>query len=44
MLKEWFEKGGPQNRTEGYDFKSWIFLAQYGDGYSLVNADPYETN
>ena len=24
MLKEWYEKGGPQNRPEGYDVKSWI--------------------
>ena len=26
MLKEWYDKGGPQNRPEGYDVKSWIFL------------------
>ena len=24
MLKEWYDKGGPQNRPEDYDVKSWI--------------------
>ena len=39
MLKEWYDKGGPQNRPEGYDVKSWIFLPQHGNGYSVVDAD-----
>ena len=43
MLKEWYEKGGPQNRPEGYDVKSWIFLPQHGNGYSVVDADSLET-
>ena len=38
MLKEWYYKGGPQNRPEGYDVKSWIFLPQHGNGYSVVDA------
>ena len=32
MLKEWYDKGGSQNRPEGYDVKSWIFLPQHGNG------------
>ena len=36
MLKEWYDKGGPQNRPEGYEVKSWIFLPQHGNGYSVV--------
>ena len=24
MLKEWYDKGGPQNRPEGYEVKSWF--------------------
>ena len=36
MLKEWYDKGGPQNRPEGYDVKSWIFLPQHGNGYSCL--------
>ena len=43
MLNEWYDKGGPQNRPEGYDVKSWIFLPQHGNGYSVVNADSLET-
>ena len=43
MLKEWYDKGGPQNRPEGYDVKSWIFLPQHGNGYSVVDADSLET-
>ena len=43
MLLEWYEKGGPQNRPEGYDVMSWIFLPQNGSGYSVVNADSLET-
>ena len=43
MLTEWYDKGGPQNRPEGYDVKSWIFLPQHGNGYSVVNADSLET-
>ena len=35
MLKEWYDKGGPQNRPEGYDVKSWIFLPQHGNGTLL---------
>ncbi len=30
MLTEWYDKGGPQNRPENYDVKSWIFLPQHG--------------
>ena len=33
----------PQNRPEGYDVKSWIFLPQHGNGYSVVDADSLET-
>ena len=43
MLKEWYDKGGPQNRPEGYDVKSWIFLPQHGNGYSVVDADSLAT-
>ena len=43
MLKDWYEKGGPQNRPKGYDDKSWIFLPQHGNGYSVVAADSSET-
>ena len=43
MLKECYEKGGPQNRSEGYDVKSWIFFPQNGNGYSVVDADSLET-
>ena len=43
MLTEWYDKGGPQNRPEGYDVRSWIFLPQHGKGYSVVNADSLET-
>ena len=44
MLKEWYDKGGPQNRPEGYDVKSWIFLPQHGSGYSVVDSDSLETH
>ena len=37
MLTEWYDKGGPQNRPEGYDVKSRIFLPQHGNDYSVVN-------
>ena len=43
MLMEWYDKGGPQNRPEGYDVKSWVFLPQRGNGYSVVNSDSLET-
>ena len=43
MLTEWYDKGGPQNRPEGYDVKSWIFLPQHGNGYSVVDTDSLET-
>ena len=43
MLKEWYNKGGPQNRPKGYNVKSWIFLPQHGNGYSVVDADSLET-
>ena len=42
MLREWYDKGGSQNRPEGYEVKSWIFLPQYGNGYSVVDADSLE--
>jgi len=43
MLKGWYDNGGPQNRTNGYDVKSWIFLPQHGNGYSVVSTDFLET-
>ena len=43
MLKEWYAQGGPQNRPEGYNVQSWIFLPQHGNGYSVVDADSLET-
>ena len=43
MLKECYEKGGPQNRPEGYDVKSWIFLPQHCNDYSVVDANSLET-
>ena len=42
MLIEWYDKGGPENRPEGYDVKSWVFLPQHGNGYSVVNSDSLE--
>jgi len=42
MLTEWYDKGWPQNRLEGFDVKSWIFLPQHGNGYSVVSADYLE--
>ena len=43
MLKEWQEKGVSQNRPEGYGFKSWIFLPQHVNRYSVMDADSLET-
>tara|TARA_Y100000994_G_C15357944_1_gene303568 strand:+ start:136 stop:315 length:180 start_codon:yes stop_codon:yes gene_type:complete len=43
MLKEWHDKGGPKNRIGGCDVQSWIFLPQYGKGYSVVDSDSLET-
>ncbi len=43
MLTEWYDKGGPQNRPDNYDVKSWIFLPQHGNGYSVVDTDSLET-
>ena len=43
MLTEWYYKGGPQNRPDNYDVKSWIFLPQHGKGYSVVDTDSLET-
>ena len=43
MLREWYDKGGPQNRPEVYEVKSWIFLPQHGSGSSFVDADSLET-
>ena len=37
------DKGGPQNRLIGHNFKSWTFLLQHGNGHSLVDADFLET-
>ena len=34
---------GPRNRPEGYEAKSWIFLPQHVNGYSVVDADSLET-
>ena len=42
MLKGQYDIGGPQNRPEGCEVKSWIFLPQHGNGYSVVNADSLE--
>ena len=43
MLKKWYDIEGPQNRSQGYDVKSQIFLPKYGNGYSLVDADSLKT-
>ena len=43
MLIKWYDEEGPKNRPGGYDVKSWIFLPQHGNGYSVVNADSLET-
>ena len=43
MLKEWYDKGGPQNRPDGYDVKSWIFLLKQGNSHSAVNVDFLES-
>ena len=43
ILKEWYDKGGPQNRPEGYDVKSWIFLPQHENCYSVVDANSLES-
>ncbi len=43
MLTEWYDKGGPQNRPENYDVKSWIFLLQYLKDYCVVNTDSLQT-
>ncbi len=39
MLKEWYDNGGTQNRADGYDVQSWIFLLQHSNGYSVADAD-----
>ena len=33
MLVDWYEGGGPQNRPDGYEVHSWIFMHQL----SLLN-------
>jgi len=43
MLVEWYEAGGPENRPDGYNVDSWIFLPQNGKGFSVVTADSLET-
>ena len=43
MLKEWSDKGDPQNRPKGFDVKSLIFLPQHGNDYSVVDTDSLET-
>lgn len=43
MLKEWYVIREPQNRPEGSEVKSLIFLPQYGNVYSVVDADFLET-
>ena len=43
MLTEWYDKGGPQNRPDGYKVKSWIFFPQHGNSHSIVNVDSLET-
>jgi len=43
MLIEWYESGGPDNRPEGYDVQSWIFMPQNGKGHSVVLANSLET-
>ena len=42
MLKDWYDKGGSQNRQEGYYVKSWIFLPQHGNDYFIVDDDSLE--
>ena len=39
MITERDDKGEPQKRLRRYNFKSWILLTHYGNGYSVVNAD-----
>ena len=43
VLTKWYDKVGPHNRPEGDEVKSWIFLPQNGNRYSVVNADSLET-
>ena len=43
MLTEWYYKGGPQNRPENYNFKSWIFLQEHENGCTVVDTDSLET-
>ena len=43
MLVDWYEGGGPQNRPDGYEVHSWIFMHQNGKGYSVVSANSLET-
>tara|TARA_B100000886_G_C20029472_1_gene329206 strand:- start:280 stop:474 length:195 start_codon:yes stop_codon:yes gene_type:complete len=43
MLTEWYDNGGVQNRPKNYDVKSWIFLPQHGNGYSVLVMDSLET-
>ena len=42
MLIAWYESGGPQNRPEGYEVHSWVFLHQNGIGHSVVSCDSLE--
>ena len=37
------QRRNAQNRPENYEVKSWIFLPQHGNGYSVVDTDSLET-
>ena len=41
MLKEWYDKGGPQNRPEGYEVKKY-FKNYWGTSYfiGIINYFP----
>tara|TARA_Y100001968_G_C18741118_1_gene429026 strand:+ start:117 stop:413 length:297 start_codon:yes stop_codon:yes gene_type:complete len=43
MLIDWYESGGPENRPEGYEVESWVFMHQNGIGHSVVRAKCLET-
>ena len=40
MLTQWYDKGGPQNRPENYEVKSWIFLPQHGNCLLYTSPSP----
>ena len=42
-LTEFYDKGGPQNKQDNYEVKSWIFLPQDRNAYTEVDTDSLET-